>query len=76
MSINIIIFGQLCDILGESLVLNGIGDTDSLTAVLNEKYPRVRGMKYMMAVEKKLVTENTLLANKNTVALMPAFSGG
>ena len=76
MQINIIIFGQLCDLLGENLVLENIADTDSLTAVLNEKYPGLADSKYMMAVDKKLVTGNTLLNNKSTVALMPAFSGG
>lgn len=76
MPINIIIFGQLSEVLGESLELQDIGDTDRLTVVLNEKYPELSGMKYMMAVDKKLVTENTLLANNNTVALLPAFSGG
>jgi molybdopterin synthase sulfur carrier subunit len=71
-----IIFGQLCDLLGENLVLENIADTDSLTAILNKKYPGLADSKYMMAVDKKLVTGNTLLNNKCTVALMPAFSGG
>ena len=76
MQINIIIFGQLSELLGENLVLDNIRDTDSLTTVLNEKYPQLPGTKYMMAVNKKLVTANTLLNNNSTVALMPAFSGG
>ena len=76
MQINIIIFGQLCDLLGENLILNNIADTDNLTAVLNEKYPELADSKYMMAVNKKLVIENTLLTNNSTVALLPAFSGG
>ena len=76
MQINIIIFGQLCDVLGESLLLNDVADTDSLTASLNEKYPELVDSKYMMAVNKKLVTGNTLLTNNSTVALLPAFSGG
>ena len=58
------------------MVLNNIADTDFLTAVLNEKYPELADSKYMMAVNKKLVIENTLLTNNSTVALLPAFSGG
>ncbi len=76
MQINIIIFGQLCDLLGENLVLNNIADTDSLTAVLNERYPEMVDSKYVIAVNKKLVTRNTLLTNNSTVALLPPFSGG
>ncbi len=76
MKINIIIFGQLCEVLGENLVLNDIADTDSLTAVLNKKYSGLINTKYMMAVNKKSVTENIPLTNNCTVALLPPFSGG
>ena len=76
MQINIIIFGQLCDLLGENLVMNNVDDTDSLTSILNERYPELARSKYMMAVDKKLVKGNTLLNNNSTVALLPTFSGG
>jgi molybdopterin synthase sulfur carrier subunit len=76
MQINIIIFGQLCDLLGENLELNNINDTDSLTKELNDRYPELAHSKYMMAVNKKLVTGNTFLTNNSTVALLPPFSGG
>ena len=76
MQINIIIFGQLCDLLGENLVMNNVDDTDSLTSILNERYPELARSKYMMAVDKKLVKGNTLLNYNSTVALLPPFSGG
>ncbi len=76
MQINIIIFGQLCELLGENLVLNDINDTDSLITVLNKKYSGLMDTKYIIAVNKKLITGNTLLMDNSTVALMPAFSGG
>ena len=76
MQINLIIFGQLCDLLGENLILHDIADTDSLTAVLNEKFPELADARYVMAVNKKLVTENVTLSNNSTVALLPPFSGG
>ena len=76
MQINIILFGQLCEVLGESLVLNDIADTNNLQSVLNNKYPALNHSKYVMAVNKKLVTENTVLTQNCTVALLPPFSGG
>jgi len=76
MQINIIIFGQLCELLGENLVMHNVDDTDSLTTILNERYPDLVQSKYMMAVDKKLVNGNTLLSNNSTVALLPPFSGG
>lgn len=76
MKINIIIFGQLCELLGENLVLHNIADTNSLKVLLNEKYPELINSKYAVAVNKKLVTENILLNDNCTVALLPPFSGG
>ena len=76
MKINILIFGQLRDLLGENFVLNNIADTNSLTEILNEKYPELVDSKYAMAVNKKLVTENIILTDNCTVALLPPFSGG
>jgi len=76
MQINLIIFGQLCELLGEDLVLNNIADTNGLTAALNEKYPELTHSKYIIAVNKKTVTENTILTDGCTVALLPPFSGG
>ena len=76
MQINIIIFGQLCELLGEKLILNDITDTNSLTETLNKKFPQLIDAKYVMAVNKKVVTENISLTNNSTVALLPPFSGG
>lgn len=76
MQVNLIIFGQLCEILGESLVLNDIADTNNLIAALNKKYPELINSKYIIAVEKKTVTGNTILTEHCTVALLPPFSGG
>lgn len=76
MQVNIIIFGQLCELLGENLVLNDITDTNSLTETLNKRFPKLADSKYVMAVDKKVVTENISLINNSTVALLPPFSGG
>lgn len=76
MQVNVIIFGQLCELLGENLMLNDIADTNSLTETLNKRFPQLADAKYLMAVNKKVVTENTSLTNNSTVALLPPFSGG
>ena len=76
MQINIIIFGQLRDLLGENFMLSDITDTNSLIKTLNERFPQLADSKYVMAVNKKIVTENISLTNNSTVALLPPFSGG
>jgi molybdopterin synthase sulfur carrier subunit len=76
MPLSIIIFGQLTDILGNSLSLDDIPDTDNLVKKLNEQYPELVNKKYIIAVDKKVISANTILNNSNTVALLPPFSGG
>jgi len=76
MQVNIIIFGQLTDIAGNSLSLEGIADTDQLVNKLNELYPALADKKFVVAVDKKVISGNTVLTSNNTVALLPPFSGG
>ena len=76
MPISILIFGQLTDIAGTSLSLKDIPDTDSLVKKLNELYPELSEKKYVIAVDKQVVTTNTILNDNNMVALLPPFSGG
>jgi molybdopterin synthase sulfur carrier subunit len=76
MPISIMIFGQLTDITGNSLSLDDISDTDSLIRKLNKLYPELVEKKFVIAVDKQVVNENTILNDNNTVALLPPFSGG
>ena len=76
MSVNIIIFGRLTDIVGSSLVLGNVADTNSLVKELHILYPALAEAKYVIAVDKKLVNENTTLSENSIVALLPPFSGG
>ena len=76
MPVNIIIFGRLTDIAGSSLALENIADTNSLVKVLHSLYPALADSKYVVAVDKKVVNENTTLSENSEVALLPPFSGG
>jgi molybdopterin converting factor small subunit len=76
MPVNIIIFGHLTDIAGSSLALENIADTNSLIKELHILYPALADAKYIIAVNKKVVNENTTLNENSIVALLPPFSGG
>ena len=73
---NINIFGQLTDITSGNIELNNIVDTNNLISVLNKNYPQLITAKYVIAVDKKVITENTILNNQSNIALLPPFSGG
>lgn len=77
MAINIIVFGQIVDITGiNSLSVENVSDTDELVKQLTDAYPALKNSKYAIAVDKKIVKENTALTTNNTIALLPPFSGG
>jgi sulfur-carrier protein len=73
----IIFFGQLADIAGAAACrVEGEMDTGILKAKLESMFPGLGSVKYMLAVNKKMVQENVPLTGNETVALMPPFSGG
>ena len=76
MSIKIILFGKLADIAGNSVSVKNVADTDSLVNALHKDYPAFANTKYVIAVDKQVIKENTILNNNSTVALLPPFSGG
>ena len=77
MPLNIIIFGQIADITGtNNITLENVADTNQLIERLNSSYPSLGSAKYAIAVDKKVIKENTALNNNDTIALLPPFSGG
>lgn len=77
MRVKVLIFGQLTDITGLSEIdLYDISDRDELIKTLNQRYPGLTGSKYAIAVDKKVINENTPLIDNSIIALLPPFSGG
>ena len=76
METNILVFGHLAEIAGPKITIQNGENTDSIIQELNKKYPAFSEAKYIIAVNKKMVIENTLLTQDCTMALLPPFSGG
>jgi molybdopterin synthase sulfur carrier subunit len=73
----VLFFGQLTDITGASSVeLPESADTDALMEALVKKYPALSSTKFVVAVNKKQINENTPLSSQSNIVLMPPFSGG
>jgi molybdopterin synthase sulfur carrier subunit len=47
-----------------------------LTGVLGKIYPELNEIKYAVSVNNEVITDNTILTENCTVALLPPFSGG
>ena len=72
----ILLFGQLAEVAGDTVVVNATRNTDDLVKALHQQYPSLANMKYVIAVDKKVITSNQALHEKSEVALLPPFSGG
>jgi molybdopterin synthase sulfur carrier subunit len=77
MEINLLAFGQIAEITRKSAwKMADIKDTDTLIKNLEEQFPALVKMKYSIAVNKKVIQENTAINENDTIALLPPFSGG
>lgn len=76
MRVKVIMFGKLVDIAGNSVSVDDAKDTDALVNILNKTYPALADIKYVIAVNKKVIKQNTTLDNNSEIALLPPFSGG
>ncbi|MEA1850617.1 MoaD/ThiS family protein [Chryseobacterium sp. MHB01] len=74
-NIKIISFGRLKEILGPDFEAEA-ENTDELLSQLNEKFPQLKDLKLRIAVNQKIISENTELQNNDVAALMPPYSGG
>ena len=59
-----------------SMDLENPGSTEALKNQLFEQFPELKSMKFSLAVNKKMVLEDSVLASGAEVALLPPFSGG
>ena len=77
MEINLLAFGQIAEITGKSSwKMVGIKDTNTLIEKLEEQFPALVKTNYSIAVNKKVIQENTAINENDTIALLPPFSGG
>ena len=75
--IKVMIYGQLEDVTGASVItLVNISDTDMLTENLFIQFPLLKHKKFLVAVNKQVVTEKTTFDSNAEIALLPPFSGG
>lgn len=74
-TVKIISFGRLKEILGPDFEAEA-ENTDDLINKLTEKFPQLKDLKLRIAVNQKIISENTELHNNDVAALMPPYSGG
>jgi len=77
MTIQVKLFGNLVDVTGTAnMQLKNIADTDSLLRKMFSDFPQLAGHTFIVAVERKISTENQVLNEGDVVAFLPPFAGG
>jgi len=77
MEIQVLAFGQIAEITGKSSwTMTDIKDTNELVKRAEGEFQNLVQMKYSIAVNKKIIQENTVINDRDTIALLPPFSGG
>lgn len=75
--VKVLAFGVVRDIIGkDNLIVKNIDSTDALMSHLENNFPRLKEIKYAIAVNKQLVDGIVNLETGATIALLPPFSGG
>jgi molybdopterin synthase sulfur carrier subunit len=75
MQVNVMAFGQLAEITGKEFLVDAM-DTSELSAKLEAKHAALKNTRYIIAVNKKIISVNTPFTGSDSVALLPPFSGG
>lgn len=71
------LFGQLKDLLNQEYILIAdVNDSETLLQRLTGLYPVLFDTTFRLAVDNKIVSENTKIDSASSVALLPPFSGG
>jgi molybdopterin converting factor small subunit len=77
MALTVYLYGQLREMTGtRELVLEGITDTDQLIREMNIRFPGLKEMPCLLAVDRHIIHSNTVLREDQELALLPPYSGG
>jgi molybdopterin converting factor small subunit len=74
--VNVLLFGRLAEICGQSNFFFDMADTDTISEKLRNDFPEMKPLSFAVAVNQVLISRNTALKDGDEVALMPPYSGG
>ncbi|MEP7258509.1 MAG: MoaD/ThiS family protein [Flavitalea sp.] len=77
MQATIKMFGKLTEITSaSSVMIDDVKDTDEVISILQQRYPGLMQLQYIIAVDKEIIHNNTILTDHSIIALLPPYSGG
>jgi molybdopterin converting factor small subunit len=77
MNISVIAFGQIAEIFGSrSLEIHEVTNTDELRNKIEKSFPKLKDLNYLIAIDRNIINEDTVIPEHSEIALLPPFSGG
>ena len=77
MKIRVLAFGKIADILScQEMEMTDMDTAGAVRSALESRFPTLKGMRYQIAVDKKIAPDDRRLEHNSEVALLPPFSGG
>jgi molybdopterin converting factor subunit 1 len=75
--IRVLFFGRLRDVVGTNeIIASDIKDIEDLKKYLFEKFPKLKGEIFSVALNYEIIHTNENLKDNDEVALIPPVSGG
>jgi molybdopterin synthase sulfur carrier subunit len=74
--IKVLYFGPAREITGTDSEEFLAGDTSSLRSMALNKYPRMVALPFLLALNSRMLKEDTFLKDNDIVAILPPFEGG
>jgi len=79
MEVKVKYLGMVSDALGlnsENVTFEKTISISDFVSNLKQKYTNLNNLKFRVAINQKLLSEDTLISNGDELALLPPFAGG
>jgi len=77
MKTKVLLFGMLADVAKQPMLeIENANDTDTLLSKVKEMNPSFESFKFVIAVNKKIITKKELINENDVIALLPPYAGG
>lgn len=76
-NVTIQLFGVLSELTNQTVFsLDHVNNTNEIIHKIETDFPAITKHKYIIALNNKVIKENTSLNNSDKIAIMPPYSGG
>ncbi len=72
----VLLFGMIAEKAGATTIIVAPGSLGELRSMLQQRIPDLAGMRYAIAVDRRIVPDDMSLTGSEEIAVLPPFAGG